>query len=121
MSSILSTRACGVGTQTTSFPACPTSGLNVEDAVCAWALTVKSDKPSITNRHRRSQCVALMSVLPRTVMGMRGAMRRPGDYSAILGPGCAPGAAGAARPFHRVAVHARRVLNTARGEGKLIA
>src|SRR5579859_4154246 len=37
MSSILSTSTCGVGTQTTSFPGCPTSGSKVVVAVCAQA------------------------------------------------------------------------------------
>src|SRR6266571_5336578 len=51
MSSILSTSSCGEGTQTTSLPDWPTSGLNSASGACAKAQTAIAEKTSADN-HR---------------------------------------------------------------------
>src|SRR5262245_9020575 len=59
MSSILSTSACGVGTQITSLPACPTCGSNVEFS-CACAKTLAgTERTSV--RIRRDKHDVLMT------------------------------------------------------------
>src|SRR5260370_39178049 len=62
MSSILSTSCCGEGTQTTSLPDWPTSGLNSAFGVCAKAQTAIAEKTSVAS-DRLAQCHALIFLL----------------------------------------------------------
>src|SRR4051794_13077153 len=59
MSSILSTSACGVGTQTTSLPAWPTFGSNGAwvVAVCASAAAATSHNPIASAPHPLTRAV----------------------------------------------------------------
>src|SRR5713101_2430767 len=62
MSSILSTSSCGEGTQTTSLPDWPTSGLNSASGVCAKAHTAIAEKISVAS-DRLAQCHAVIFLL----------------------------------------------------------
>src|SRR5262245_33391144 len=64
MSSILSTSACGVGTQTTSFPAWPTSGwYSLAGCDCATP-QAKNKKKKNTRRTLRVQLRVIRFIIP---------------------------------------------------------
>src|SRR6266446_98283 len=78
MSSILSTSSCGEGTQTTSLPDWPTSGLNSAFGVCAKAQTAIAERTSVAS-DRLAQCHAVIFLL-QVVFGKKGncrCFRRP--------------------------------------------
>src|SRR6266705_6082716 len=73
MSSILSTSGCGEGTQTTSLPDWPTSGLNSAFGVCAKAQSAIAEKISVESE-RLARCHAVIFLL-QVVFGKKGNCR----------------------------------------------
>src|SRR5712691_12607106 len=70
MSSILSTSSCGEGTQTTSLPDWPTSGLKSAFGVCAKAQSAIAERTSVAS-DRLAQCHAVIFLL-QVVFGKKG-------------------------------------------------
>src|SRR5688500_14544134 len=88
MSSILSTSVCGVGTHTTSLPACPTFGSKgaVGAVVCAHAAVAASHTAMVSAPHRLTRFPVMTAFSDQEVEGAL--MRR---FTIIVyGPGAAP-------------------------------
>src|SRR6266513_1452680 len=81
MSSILSTSSCGEGTQTTSWPDGPTSGVNSALGACAKAQTAIAEKIGI-DRNRLAQRSTDISLLQ-----MVGTERQAGEHLLGLAAG----------------------------------
>src|SRR5713101_3239940 len=90
MSSILSTSSCGEGTQTTSLPDWPTSGLNSAFGVCEKAQSAIAEKISVAS-DRLAQCHAVIFLLQVVLEKREIAAASVNPDAARLVPVCSSG------------------------------
>src|SRR6266571_829751 len=106
MSSILSTSSCGEGTQTTSLPDWPTSGLNSASGVCAKAQTAIAEKTSADTHRlvkRHTVMFFLQSWVTRTRGGRDDGPASPGSSTPV--PAGASPPAQPDRPYRHAPLH----------------